>query len=96
MDQRGKQGGREAKARHRIGRHGFEPARHHRIGGPYKGRDKRRDQSGYLAGRKTAADVAGEQEHRAGKAEQRADDVMRRQTLAGQHDENSTIRSGQR
>jgi hypothetical protein len=84
MHERGEQRGRETKARHRIGRHRLELARHHRIGRPHKGRDERRDQSRDLAGRETAAAIAGKQQHRAGKPEQRADDVMRRQPLARQ------------
>ena len=44
----------QAEARHRIGRHRFELARHHRIGCPHERRDERRDQSGNLAGRETA------------------------------------------
>jgi len=37
-----------------------------------------------VAGRQGAAAVAGEQQHRSGEPQQRADDVVRRQPLAGQ------------
>ena len=84
MDQCRKQRGRKAKPRHRIGRHRLELARHHRIGRPYKRGDEGRSQSGDLAGREPAAAVAGEQQYRAGQSQQRTDDVVRRQPLAGQ------------
>ena len=83
VDERGKQRGGETEAGDRVGRHRLELARHHRIGRPHKGGDEGCGQARYLAGRKARA-IAGEQQHGAGKPEQRADDMMRRQSLARQ------------
>ena len=84
MDERGEQRGRKAKACDRVGRHRLQLARHHRIGRPHEGGEEGRGQTGDLAGRESPARIAGEQQHRAGEPEQRADDVMRRQPLARQ------------
>jgi hypothetical protein len=84
MHRRREQRGGETKARHRVRWHRFELARHHRIGRPHEGRDKRRDQPGHLSRREPTAAVACKQKHRAGESEQCPDDVMRRQAFARQ------------
>ena len=72
-----------AKPSDRIGWHGLQPSRHHRIGRPDKGRDEGGSQAGDLPRRKAGA-IAGEQQDGAGEPQQRADDVMRKQPLARQ------------
>ena len=84
MDRGGEQRGCKTEAGHRIGRHRLQLARHHRICRPYEGGDKRRGQAGDLLPFEMHGCIAGKQQHRAGKPEQRADDVMGFKPLARQ------------
>ena len=82
-DQR-QRGGREAKARDRIGRHLGEAARQHRIDRPGERRDEGRGKSRQVILRERDAAAPDEQHDRAGERDHRADDVMRFQPLVRQ------------